>query len=236
MLEQVELALARGGQLAQLLQLAAQALQLAVGGRAGAAARGLLGPAEAVEDLQLGGGEGQLAMLVLAVEGEQALPQAPQVGDGGGAAVDVRAGAPVGAHAPREHDLLGVGGEQLAALAVQLRGQREAALDIGLGGPGAHDPGARAPAEQQVEGVREHGLAGAGLAGEDVQPRRQLELGPLDQQQVLDAQLVQHARRSISECRRIAGAGASDRQARRTPDRAARRRSDASGARREADP
>ena len=195
-----------------------------MGGGAGAAARGLRGPAEAVEDLQLRGGERQLAVLVLAVEGEQALPQALQVGDGGGAAVDVRAGPPVGADAPREHDLLGVGGEQLAALGVQLRGQREAALDVGLGGAGAHDPGAGAPAEQQVEGVGEDGLAGAGLAGEDVQPGGQLELGPLDQEEVLDAQFVQHNRRSISERRRIAGAGVSDRQARRR--RIARRAGD----------
>ena len=39
----------------------------------------------------------------------------------------------------------------------------------------------------------EHGLAGAGLAGDRVQPLAQPQLGPLDQQQVLDPQLTQHA-------------------------------------------
>ena len=55
-------------------------------------------------------------------------------------------------------------------------------------------PGARAAAEQQVERVREHGLAGAGLAGDDVEARRQLEARVLDQQQVLDGELEQHQR------------------------------------------
>ena len=49
-----------------------------------------------------------------------------------------------------------------------------------------------AAAEQQVERVREHRLAGAGLAGEHVQPGRQAQLRALDQQEVLDVQLLQH--------------------------------------------
>jgi hypothetical protein len=35
----------------------------------------------------------------------------------------------------------------------------------------------------------EHRLAGAGLAGEDVQSGPQPQLGPLDEQEVLDAKL-----------------------------------------------
>ena len=41
--------------------------------------------------------------------------------------------------------------------------------------------------------MREHGLARAGLAGQHVQAGRQAQLRLLDQQQVLDAQLLQHA-------------------------------------------
>ena len=44
----------------------------------------------------------------------------------------------------------------------------------------------RTAAEQQIERVREHGLAGAGLAGEHVQPLGEPQLGALDQQQILD--------------------------------------------------
>jgi hypothetical protein len=181
-LEQVELALARVLQLAQLLGALAQCPHLAVGGGAGGAAGGLLGAAVPVEDLQLLGGERLLAVLVLAVEREQRRSEAAQVRDGGGAAVDLRAGAPVGADAAGEHDLLGVGGQQLAALGLQRFGEREHPLDVRLGGAGPHDPRPRAPTEQQVERVREHGLARARLSREHVQPIREAQLGPLDQQ------------------------------------------------------
>ena len=59
-------------------------------------------------------------------------------------------------------------------------------------------PGARLAAEQQVERVGQHRLARAGLARDRVQPGPEPQLGPLDQQQVLDAQLEQHAARSTS--------------------------------------
>ena len=72
-------------------------------------------------------------------------------------------------------------------------GQVEDALDPGLGGAGPDDLRPRLAAHQQVERVGEHGLAGAGLAGDRVQPLPEPQLGPLDQQQVLDPQLTQHA-------------------------------------------
>ena len=70
-LEQVELAVARAGPRAQLLELLAQRPLARVGGGERLAPRRLLGAAEAVEDLELGGGEREPAVLVLAVEGEQ---------------------------------------------------------------------------------------------------------------------------------------------------------------------
>ncbi|HEV3322902.1 MAG TPA: hypothetical protein VG147_12030 [Solirubrobacteraceae bacterium] len=117
-LDQVELALTRAVQLPQALQLLTKLTHLAMGGRASGAPGGLRGAAEAVEDLQLRGGERELAVLVLAVEGQQRLPDPAQVGDGDRAAVHVRAGAPVGAHAPCQHNLLGIGRQQLPVLPV----------------------------------------------------------------------------------------------------------------------
>jgi hypothetical protein len=67
-------------------------------------------------------------------------------------------------------------------------------------------PGPRAAPEEQIERVREHRLAGSGLAGEHVQPGRQPQLRLLDQQEILDAQLLKHACRSTSRRRRIARA------------------------------
>ena len=59
--------------------------------------------------------------------------------------------------------------------------------------PGPDDLRARLAAHQQVERVGEDGLPGPGLAGDRVQALAEAQLGPLDQQQVLDPQLAQHA-------------------------------------------
>jgi hypothetical protein len=45
------------------------------------------------------------------------------------------------------------------------------------------------PPEQQGEGVDDHGLAGAGLAGEHVEAGRDLEVGIIDDPEVADAKL-----------------------------------------------
>ena len=129
-------------------------------------------------------------MLVLAVERHQSGTQLLQVGDRRRAAAHVRARAPVRPHAPREHDLLGAVREAVGA--GQRRRQREHALDVPLLGAGADDPAPRAAAQQQVERVREQRLAGPGLAREHVEARGEPQLGALHQQQVLDAQFVQH--------------------------------------------
>ena len=75
----------------------------------------LRGPAVGVEHVELGGGEHQLAVLVLAVERQQPAAELAQVGDRRRAAADVGARAAVGPHAPGEHDLLGVGRDPLGS-------------------------------------------------------------------------------------------------------------------------
>ena len=102
------------------------------------------------------------------------------------------------AHAPREDELLGVGGQLLAERLPQVVGQLEDALDPRLRRVRAHDARLGPAAEQEVERVGEHGLARARLPREDVQAWAEAQLGPLDQQEVLDAQLVEHGRRSTS--------------------------------------
>ena len=74
-------------------------------------------------------------------------------------------------------------GEALAQLGQlgrveQPRRQLEDALDVGLLGPGPHDPRARLAAEQQVERVRQHGLARAGLPRDGVQARARAAARP----------------------------------------------------------
>ena len=77
--QQVEVALAGALALAQLGELAGEPGRLRVRRAVAVAELELLGAGEAVEDLELGRGEHQLAVLVLAVEGEQPRAERPQV-------------------------------------------------------------------------------------------------------------------------------------------------------------
>jgi hypothetical protein len=185
-LEQVELALARARQLAEPRELAASLADRSPGRGAGRATRRLLDAAGAVEDVELCRGEHQLAVLVLAVERQQFAGQLAQLANRDRAPADVGAGATVAADAACQHQFTGV---RRKVLAVQAVGKLEDPFDVGLSAAGADDSGLGAAAEQQIEGVREHRLARPGLAGQDVEPGRQLESRVLDQQQVLNRQL-----------------------------------------------
>ena len=183
---QVEVALARPLALAQVLELAAEAQRLDVRLAVAVSQLEVLGPREPVEDLELGRGERQPAVLVLAVEGQQARAEGLQVGGRRRPAPDEGA-RPARAPDPApEDDLVGALGQPLADLRQrrrleQPRREREHPLDPRLVGAGADDLRTGPPAEQQVERVREHRLAGPGLAGDRVQPRLQAQLGALDQ-------------------------------------------------------
>ena len=119
--QQVELAVARAGARLQLLQRRLGRARLGVRLRARRAALRLLRPAEAVEDVELRGGERELAVLVLAVEGQQRAADVAQVGRRGAAPAEVGARAALGADPPREHELVGVRREPVAQLGAQLR-------------------------------------------------------------------------------------------------------------------
>ena len=100
-------------------------------------------------------------------------------------------------HPPAEDDLARTGGQPGREVG-ELRivedpvGKLERALHPGLIGARPDDLWPRAAPHQEVERVREHGLAGAGLAGDRVEARAEAQLGALDQEQVLDPQLVEH--------------------------------------------
>ena len=140
---------------------------------------GLRRAAGRIEDLQLGGREHQAAVLVLAVEREQAARQLAQLADGDRATAEIGPRATVGADAARQHKLAGVHRKMLAA---QAFGELEHTLDVGLRRTRPDDPRARPPAEQEVQRMGQDRLAGAGLAGDHVEAADQLEAGLLDQQ------------------------------------------------------
>jgi hypothetical protein len=56
----------------------------------------------------------------------------------------------------------------------------------------AHEVAARAAADEQIDRLDEHGFSGAGFAGEDVQPRFELDLETLDHRQMSHAEKAEH--------------------------------------------
>ena len=63
---------------------------------------------------------------------------------------------------------------------------------VACGFAGANQVGRGAGAEQQPDGLDEDGLAGAGLAGQDVEAGLELDLDGLDHRKVADAEEAQH--------------------------------------------
>ena len=171
--QHVELALAVAAGAAQLVQLARERASACEGLGVGGLERLDLVGDRAVEQVELALELQQARVLELPVEGE-APPQRVLDG-GGGAEQPVHAG-------PRP------------AAARQLAGHRErlvAALEERLHqrpvGAGPHELVAALLAHEQADGLREQGLAGAGLAGDDVEARRELQPRRGDQHQVVDA-------------------------------------------------
>ncbi len=101
-------------------------------------------------------------MRVLAVQIDEPASVLGQFAHGCEATVDVTAQPAVGRYDTREHDLV---------VAVV-----EPALDPRFGRAVAHQLRIGAAARQQVERVDDQGLARAGLAGDDGQPRAQRHL------------------------------------------------------------
>ena len=75
---------------------------------------------------------------------------------------------------------------------LELVRQVELRLDVGLRGGRADERVVALRAEQEADRLREDRLPRAGLAGDRVQPGRELELRLADEHEVLDAQSAEH--------------------------------------------
>ena len=196
--EQVEVTVAR----ARRARAARPALPPARRIRAWAAPRPraqleLIAPAEAVQQVELRRGEREPPVLVLPEEGDHPAAERLKVGRRGGATLHEGARAPLGADPPRQHDLVELLPHALAqirqlGLLEQPRRQLEHALHVGLRRARPDDARARLAAQQEVERVGEHGLPGTRLPRDRGEPVARPQLRPLDQEQVLYAQLEQH--------------------------------------------
>jgi hypothetical protein len=92
----------------------------------------------------------------------------------------------------------------------------EAPLDDGLGGTGSHEHGVGAAPEQQLDGLHDKSLAGAGLPSQGRHAGPEHEGQVLDHPQLRDPELAQHDAQSIVAAP-VPPPGTSPRRLRRGP-------------------
>ena len=166
-----------------------------------------LEPAVGIEQTALGRRIEQGLLLVLAMDLDQQLADPAQQPAADRLIVDERPRAAVGGeHAAQHQVVLGLD----AVLAEQRRrrrvgGRREHRADRGLRRTLADQRPIGPATQREAEGVEQDRLAGAGLAGQHAEPAGELEVEPLDQDDVADRKAGQHGGgrsvRSARACR-----------------------------------
>ena len=150
--------------------------------------------AKGIEQPAMGRGVDQRAVVVLAVDLDQRRAERPQRLHAHRLVVDEGAGAAVGElHAPQDQLVVGldaVVGDQRAhrMVARQLERRRHLPLLRAM----AHQRGVAARAERQREGIQQDRLAGAGLAGEHGKALGEIDVEPIDQDDVADREPGKH--------------------------------------------
>ena len=134
---------------------------------------------EAVEGAALAGRRQQRLVIVLAVQVDQACPRFGQLGHRGETAVHVGTRATLAGHDPAQDDLF--------------IAEHEPALDDRLVGARAHDGRIGAATDQQLDGLDDHRLAGAGLTGHGGHAGGQHQREPVDDPEVGHHEFREHA-------------------------------------------
>ena len=142
-------------------------------------------------------GVGERHALVLGGDVAQVGGDGRELGRGAEATVDVRPAAELLAalHHPA-HDELLLGGDARGLEPGQgprAGGDLEQGLDLGLVGPRAEQLGPGPAAQDEREGVDQHRLSGPRLTGKYVESWRKFQREALDEGDVPDAQVRQHA-------------------------------------------
>ncbi len=166
----------------------------------------MIGAAEPVEDLQLGGGEGELAVLVLTVEGRRASRRDraarrrwPSGRSGRRACARRRR------RGGRATTSSASAGRRSPSSPRRSSGRSKTPSTYASAAPGRTIPGRARPPSSRSSACASTVLPAPVSPVRTFSPRGQPQLCPLDQQEVLDAKLTQHARKSSSARRRIAG-------------------------------
>ena len=147
-----------------------------------------------IQQRQMAGGIGQVLVIVLAMDIDEARGQIPQHGRRGGHTVDPEVAFALGADFTVEQQFVPCFVTGLLQLAAHSLGQvGESGPDTGLGRAGAHQFAAGAVAQDGVDGVDQNAFARTGLAGENVQAARELCFGLFDDRHILDFQIFQQS-------------------------------------------
>jgi hypothetical protein len=189
-----EARLRRGRVLCELVVAPAGGRELAPDAAQLGAAPLLLVAGERVEQVELVRRPRESALLELARHGDQPFGRGGHVLAGGAPAPGIGARSTVGEDTAREDEAVLVLGAQLGEgaqlVVVEEPGRRiELGLDVRLVAVRPDKRRVAAGAEQQPDRLGEDRLAGAGLAGDGVEPGTEGELGPADEDEVVDAQV-----------------------------------------------
>jgi hypothetical protein len=146
----------------------------------------------AVHEVEMGAGIEQALRLVLPVHHGQERRQLAQRVRGHQRAVDGGAALAGGLHLPPDDDLVVVRGQAETLDRLAGAPALDHRLHHGAVGAGPDELARSARAEDQPERIDEDGLAGAGFAGEEGQPRPQLQLGARDERYITDPEQFKH--------------------------------------------
>ena len=193
-LEHLDLARPVTGLLAQRGELCAGGLVLVVQPRVALERLGHGRPTELVEHRAVLVAVAQPPLVGLAVDRHEVLTDLGEHADRSGPATDVGPRATLGRHRTDQDQAVAHLGPGLGSAQRGRVGGRDLdeALHHGGGGTSTHQARVGAGTEEQPQAGDDHGLAGAGLTSEHVEPGVQVEHGVVDDTESLDPQFLQH--------------------------------------------
>jgi len=147
-----------------------------------------------IEHLALCAALDQVLKLLLAVHLDEEFGKLPQLLYRHQLTVHIGTRAPIDAdHAPHDHLVIVFDGLRFEPRDGRIGKGGEARRDLGSLGALTHDVGAAAPAGDEQQGVDDDGFSGTRFAGQRREPRTEIQLRLVDDDEILELQMGEHA-------------------------------------------